>query len=308
VRTAFIDALVEVAAEDERIFLLTADLGWTVVERFAERYPDRFLNVGVAEANMAGVATGLAMDGFVPFIYSIASFASMRAYEQIRNGPILHRLPVRVVGIGGGYAYGHAGPTHFSLEDLALFRAQPAMTVLVPADPPQARSIVRATREMAGPAYIRVGKGGNPELPGLGGRFALGRPEVVRDGRDALILACGSVAHEGLRAAELLQEQGTSPAVAVLAHLGFAASPALIELLRRFASVVTVEEGYAPGGLGSLVADAIAQGGLRARLRTCAVTRPFSRESGSEAYMRAQAGLDGASVARAAQALVAGRE
>jgi len=308
VRTALIDSLMEVAAEDERVFLLTADLGWGVVERFAERYPDRFLNVGVAEANMAGVATGLAMTGYVPFIYSIASFASMRCYEQIRNGPVLHGLPVRVVGVGGGYAYGHAGPTHFALEDLVIARAQPAMTVLVPADPPQVRTLVRATMGLPGPAYIRVGKGGNPSLPSLHGRFAFGRPEVVREGRDALILACGSVVHEALIAADRLEKEGrSSTAVAVLAHLTFAPTAALIDLLARYACVVTLEEGYTAGGLGSLAAEAIAQGGLRCRLRTCGVTRAFGPVSGSEAYMRAAAGLDAASVARTTEALVAGR-
>src|SRR3954469_24923245 len=138
-RKAFVASLCELAARDERVMLLTADLGWSVLEPFAERFPNRFLNVGVAEQNMLGVATGLARQGRVPFVYSIATFASMRGYEQFRNGAVLHRLPVRVVGIGGGFAYGHAGPTHHALEDLAIARAQPGVTVLAPADQAQAR-------------------------------------------------------------------------------------------------------------------------------------------------------------------------
>jgi transketolase len=160
VRTALVETLLELAAADDRIFLVTGDLGWNVVEKFATAHPDRFLNAGVAEANMAGIATGLAQAGFVPFIYSIATFTSMRCYEQVRNGAVLHHLPVRVVGIGGGYAYGHAGPTHHALEDLAIARTQPGLTVLVPADPAQTRTIVRATMDLPGPAYLRVGKGG----------------------------------------------------------------------------------------------------------------------------------------------------
>jgi transketolase len=299
VRKAFVEALLEMAASDPRIFLLTGDLGWSVLEPFAARYPDRFLNAGVAEANMAGIATGLAQAGYVPFIYSIATFTSMRCYEQVRNGPILHRLPVRVIGIGGGYAYGHAGPTHFALEDLAIARVQPGFTVLAPADPRQARSAMLALRALEGPAYLRVGKGGNPEVPGLDGRFAFDRPELVREGTDLLFLATGTIVLEALAAAEALAGEGVSAAVAVLAHLGFAPAPALVELIGRYPAVVSVEEGYASGGLGSLAAEAIARNGLRSRLETCGVRAGLSGESGSEAFMRKKAGLDAAALAEA---------
>jgi transketolase len=229
----------------------------------------------------------------------------MRCYEQVRNGALLHSLPVRIVGIGGGYAYGHAGPTHYALEDLAIFRTQPGMTTVAPADPAQAKSALRATIDLPGPVYLRIGKGGNPEVPGLGGRFALGRPEVVREGGDVLFLACGSIAHEALDAARLLEATGVSAAVAVLAHLSAAASPGLVALLRRFASVVTVEDGYAAGGLGSLAAEAIAQEGLPCRLAIRGIAHSFLAVSGSEAYMRAQSGLDAASLAAAARTLLA---
>jgi transketolase len=307
VRTALVETLLELAAADDRIFLVTGDLGWNVVEKFATAHPDRFLNAGVAEANMAGIATGLAQAGFVPFIYSIATFTSMRCYEQVRNGPVLHHLPVRVVGIGGGYAYGHAGPTHHALEDLAIARTQPGLTVLVPADPAQTRTIVRATMDLSGPAYLRVGKGGNTEVPGLGGRFALGRPEVVREGSDVLFLACGSVVHEALAAARDLEADKVSAAVAVLAHLPFTASDALSALIRRFTSVVTVEEGYVAGGLGSLVAETIVEQGLGARLERRGVRESPTGASGSEAYMRRQSGLDAASLAAAARHCLAAR-
>jgi transketolase len=306
VRAALIQTLAELAATDPRVFLLTGDLGWSVLEPFAARYPERFLNVGVAEANMAGVAAGLAMGGFTPYIYSIAPFVSMRCYEQVRNGAVLHGLPVRVVGIGGGFAYGHAGPTHHALEDLALARTQPGMTVLAPADPAQTRSAVRAAQEMPGPVYLRVGKGNNPEVPGLGGWLALDRAEVIRPGRDVLLLACGTIVHEALRAATLLGEDGMAAAVAVIAHLPFTAGPALIELLGAFPSILTVEEASAVGGLGSLVAETITTHGLPCRLRVCGVRRPFAGASGGEPYMRRQHGLDGESLAAEARRLLRG--
>ena len=239
-RGVLMTTLIEMAAEDDRIMFITGDLGWSVVEKFARRFPRRFINAGVAEADAVGIATGLALEGFVPFVYSIATFSSMRPYEQIRNGPILHRLPVRIIGVGGGFAYSHAGPTHFALEDFAIMRAQPGMTVLAPADPAQTRSALLASAEITGPVYFRIGKGGNPEVPGLGGRFALGRPELIREGKDVLFIVTGGSAVATLEAARILERDGKSGAVAVLAHLGFIAGPELVALLGKFRAVVTV--------------------------------------------------------------------
>jgi transketolase len=299
-RTGFIEALTELAAADDRVFLLTADLGWSVVESFAARFPDRFLNVGVAEQNMLGVATGLAMVGYVPFVYSIATFSSMRCYEQIRNGPVLHRLPVRVVGIGGGYAYGHAGPTHHALEDLCLARAQPGLTVLAPADRLQAKAVVHATSMLDGPAYLRIGKAACGELPGLNGRFAFDRPEVVHPGSDLLFLCTGDIAFEALEAAAILEQQGVSAAVAVLAHLSFSHAEPLLDLLRPYRTVVSVEEGYTSGGLGALIAQTIAAENVACRLLTCGVTASFPEFSGSTAFMRRHCGLTAVQLAEVA--------
>jgi transketolase len=260
--------------------------------------------VGVAEANMAGVATGLAQLGYRPFLYSIATFASMRAYEQVRNGPALHGLPVTVVGIGGGFAYGHAGPTHFGLEDLCLARVQPGMAAVAPSDPAQARAVVHAVLAGEGPAYLRIGKGSNPEIPGLDGRFAWGRPELVRTGRDVLFVATGGIATEALAAAALLEDQGgVSTAVAVLAHVAQDASPDLERLLEGFTAIVSVEEGYAYGGLGSLLAETLARTGHPARLRICAVRDQPAGAGGSERYLRTRFGLDASALARAAREL-----
>lgn len=296
-RTAFVETLIELARLDPRIFLLTADMGWSILEPFIESFPDRFLNVGVAEQNLAGVATGLAQVGYVPFIYSIANFVSMRCYEQIRNGPVLHRLPVRVIGVGGGFAYGHAGPTHHALEDLPLFRAQPGMTVIAPADPAQTRSVLRSTLGMAGPVYLRIGKDNNPEIPGLNGRFALGCPELVRHGTDVLYLATGAIAAEAVEAAELLERKGIQAAAAVLAHLPFTSSKELAKLLARFSQVVTVEEGFPVGGLGSLAADTIACRGLHCRLSIRGARELGGAVCGSPAYMRRRTGLTAAELA-----------
>jgi transketolase len=302
-RATFVNALCELAAGDERLFLLTADLGWSVLEPFARAYPDRFLNVGVAEQNMLGVATGLAREGYVPFAYSIATFATMRCFEQMRDGPILHQLPVRVIGMGGGFSYGHAGPTHYALEDLPLGRSQPGLTVIAPADNAQTREVMTQLDQIEGPVYLRLEKSDCPDLPGMQGRFQLGVPEIVKPGHDLLLLATGAIAREALRAAVLLEQHGHSAAVAVLAHLGFSASPALRRFLAGYPRVITVEEGYVAGGLGSLVAEAIAEEGLACRLVSAGVTVPSLNVTGGAQYMRQQHGIDAAGLVNLADRL-----
>jgi transketolase len=265
VRAAFVSALEELAQDDARIVLLTGDLGFMVLEPFAERFPDRFVNVGVAEQGMMGLATGLAEAGLIPFTYSIGTFASLRPYEFIRNGPLLHSLPVRIVGVGSGLDYGHNGVTHYALEDVAVMRAQPDMTIVAPADPPQVASAMRACTEVPGPIYLRIGKTSDP-VPGLDGRFELGRLELLGDGEDLAIIALGSIAGEAVKARDLLAERGMDATVAVVSCVQPAPREDLVELLGRVSLAITVESHYRTGGLGSLVAEVIADHDLACRL------------------------------------------
>jgi len=284
VRNDFVDELVSLAEQDERVMLLTGDLGFMVLEGFRERFPDRFINCGVGEQNMVGVATGLAEAGFVPFVYSIATFSALRPYEFIRNGPALHELPVRVVGVGGGFDYGHNGITHFALEDYAVMRAQPAIATIAPADAAQARAALHATAERPGPMYFRVSKKGDP-LPGLDGRFELGRLAIVREGADAAILAIGSIAHEAVAAAERLAEHNIDAAVAVVSSFNPSPVDDIAAFLAERPAALTVEAHYRDGGLGSLVAETIAERGLGCRLLRAGVSRMPGGETGSQAYL-----------------------
>jgi len=291
VRTAFIESLVEQARSNPRIMLLTADLGFTVLERFAKEFPTRFFNVGVAEANMIGVATGLALDGWIPYVYSIATFAAMRGFEQFRDGPVLHQLPVRIIGIGGGFAYGHAGITHFALEDYAIYRALPGMTVLSPADPSQTRTMMRRIEALPGPVYCRLGKGGNPELPGLDGRFSLDGIELIGDGRDVLLLGTGSISFQVAEAAADLAREGIRATMGVAATLHPGPVEALERLGRAFPLVVTIEEHFVTGGLGSLAAEVFSRGGAGPRLHRMGVNEMTLGISGSAEFLRARVGL-----------------
>jgi transketolase len=300
VRSTFIRTLVELAETDPRTVLLTGDLGFTVVEPFAERFPDRFFNVGVAEQNMVGVATGLAEAGFVPFVYSIATFATLRPYEFIRNGPVLHRLPVRIVGVGGGLDYGPNGATHHALEDLAVMRVQPGLTVVAPADFEQARSALLATRDLAGPVYFRLGKDESGTVAGLDGRFALGRAEQMGPGTDVAIVATGSLTVEAARAVDALVERGVDASLVVVACLSPAPTDDLVAALGATRVAITVESHYASGGLGSLVCEVVAEHGLRCRVVRRAVGAGYHGISGSERYLNGLHGLSSESIVAAA--------
>jgi transketolase len=296
-RNEFVDELVALAAADERVMLLTGDLGFMVLEQFQQHFPDRFINCGVAEQNMVGVATGLAEAGFVPFTYSIATFSALRPYEFIRNGPALHELPVRIVGVGGGFDYGHNGITHFALEDYAVMRAQPAIATVVPADAAQARAALRATADLSRPIYFRVSKRGD-ELPGLDGRFELGRLEVLREGNGAAILAIGSIAHEALAAADLLSESGIDATVALVSSFNPSPVDEIADLLADRPAVLTVEAHYRDGGLGSLVAETIAERGLECRLLRAAVAQMPGGETGSQHFLEDRHDLTSPHLAR----------
>ncbi len=290
-RHAFVQTLVDIAARDERVFLLTGDLGFSVLEPFASRFPERFVNVGVAEQNMVGMATGLAEAGYLPFVYSIATFAALRPYEVLRNGAAWHGLPVRVVGVGGGFAYGAAGHTHHALEDVALMRTLPGMQVLVPADSAQASAALNATWEADGPIYYRLGKVEGELVPGLDARFGHG-VEQLAPGGDLLILTLGGVALAAGRARERLQSFGVEAATAVVSRVHPAPRAALRALLAEAPLALTVEEHVEAGGLGSLVAEVIAEGGLGCRLVRAAVTALPDGRIGSRDHLRAVHGLD----------------
>ena len=299
-RKAFVRALVELARIDPGLVLLTADLGYMVLEDFADAHPERFFNVGVAEANMIGLATGLAASGLTPYVYSIVPFATMRGYEQIRNGPVLHNLAVRIVGVGGGFGYGAGGITHHGLEDLSITRVQPGLRVLAPADSEQAYQAVVQTHALPGPTYFRLGKRDDGILPGLNGEFTLGKLQIIRDGLALLFVCLGSISGEVLKAAEILDSKRISSMIAVVSSLRPAPTEQLLELMAGFSQVITVEEHYLDGALGSLVCELVAENGIPCRVTRLGVVRPIPEKCGSESYLRTLHGLDAEGIARVA--------
>jgi len=290
-RAAFAQTLTELAERDPRILLLTGDLGYMALEPFIDKHPRRFFNVGVAEQNMVGLATGLAEAGFIPFIYSITPFATLRPYEFIRNGPIQHQFPVRIVGVGGGFEYGQNGLSHYGLEDVAVMRAQPGIAVIAPADHEQARSAILATWDWPGPVYYRLGKDDRKVVPGLHGRFNMGHVQRIGEGADLLLIVMGNIAAEAVAATEALAARGVACTVAVVASLNPAPVDDLAAILARFPLALSVEAHYLNGGVGSLVAEVIAERRLDCRLVRCGVKSMPGGVSGSRHFLQHESGI-----------------
>jgi len=284
-RKAFIASLIKLAQKDERVMLLTGDLGYTVLEPFKNKFRKRFINMGVAEQNMIGVATGLAEAGYIPYVYSITTFACLRPFEVIRNGPILHKLPVRIVGVGGGFEYGNAGITHYGLEDIGVMRTQPGITVIAPVDAEQISEVMQKTWNLTGPIYLRIGKDENRLVPQQRGKFSLGRVNMIRPGKDVLIYTLGSITNQALMTANILQRHGVSCAVAAICSINPVPVADLKRQLSKFNLALTLEAHYNNGGIGSLVAEIIAEQNLKCKLIRCGVKHEPDGISGNETFM-----------------------
>jgi len=295
-RIAFVNALVELAKNDARILLLTSDLGYMVIEPFAEQYPDRFINVGVAEQNMVGVATGLADAGFVPFIYSITPFAVLRPFEFIRNGPVYHQLPVRIIGVGQGVEYGFNGNSHFGLEDVGVLRTQPGLTIIAPADDAQTKTAIEKTSSLTGPVYFRLSKD-SFEIPELSRSFELGQVQQIGSGVDVLIISTGAITREVIQAAQLLSDQGLRSTILVIASIAPAPVSDLIKVLSAFKYAFTVESHYITGGIGSLVAEIVADHCLNVQVVRLGFEVLLNNALGNSAYLQAANGLSAEKIA-----------
>jgi transketolase len=291
-RTAFIEALTERAAEDSRIMLLVADLGFGVVTEFAKRFPKQFLNVGVAEQNMAGVATGLALSGKIVFTYSIANFPIIRCLEQLRNDACYHEANVVSVSVGGGFSYGALGMTHHGTEDLAIMRSLPKMQVIAPGDPTEAKAATVEASKGIGPVYLRLGRAGEPVVHPGEIDWQLGRAIRVRDGDDLTIISTGAMLQTACQTAEQLGEQGKSVRVVSMHTIKPLDTGAILESARETGQIFTLEEHSKLGGLGGAVAEVVAEAGLpNLRFRRFGLPSEFAKVVGSQEYLRNHYGL-----------------
>jgi len=292
VRGAFFQTLMELAESDERIYLLVGDLGFGVVEPFLHKFPKRFLNVGVAEQNLAGLGAGIALTGRVVFTYSIANFPIFRCLEQIRNDVCYHRANVKIVSIGGGYSYGALGMTHHATEDLAILRALPEMTVVAPGDPGEVREATRAIVAHEGPCYLRLGRAGEPTIHSSLPDFQLGKAIRVRDGDALTLVSTGALLQTAVKVADLLAAKGVQVRVLSMHTIKPLDQEAVLAAARETRAVVTLEEHSVIGGLGGAVAECLAESGeLRVPFKRIGIPSTFSSDIGSQEYLRAKCGL-----------------
>jgi transketolase len=277
----------ELAKSDERIMFIGSDLGSGTMDRFKAEIPERFFMEGISEANIIGMAAGLALEGMIPYVNTIATFITRRCYEQVALDLCLHNLNVRLIGNGGGLVYTPLGPTHEAIEDLAIFRALPNMTVIAPADADEMRRLMPLTVNYPGPIYIRLAKGYDPIVTNDDVPFQIGRAIPMRSGDDALIVTTGVTLQNALEAADVLKSKGIETAVLHLHTVKPLDSECILQYADRAPVIVTIEEHTVIGGLGSAVAEIIAEANFDSpkRFKRIGIPDVFPDEYGSQASL-----------------------
>ena len=256
-RKVALDMVHQLSQRDPRVLFLGSDLGPGTLEPMRKEFPDRFFMEGVSEANFIGMAAGLAMEGFVPYLNTIAPFFTRRALEQIAVDLCLHNLPVRLISSGGGVVYAPLGPTHLAIEDIAVMRALPNMTVVAVCDADEMRRLMEASLDWPGPIYIRLAKGGDPIVSEARHGFAIGKAIVIRPPTELLLVTTGVMLQAALKAADLLAEQGITVGILHMHTVKPLDMDALLKAAQPARLVVTLEEHLRSGGLGTAVLEGL---------------------------------------------------
>lgn len=292
-RNHVMDRIIELAENDPRIMLLVGDLGFSVVEGFGNKYPDRFVNVGIAEQNMAAVAAGLAISGNIVFTYSIGNFATLRGIEQIRNDICYHHANVKVLAVGCGFAYGDLGMTHHATEDIAIMRSLPYMRVYVPADYKEALFCLKEAYETEGPAYIRMAKGGEPDLHKYCSEKQL--PDIYQTSSpspDVYILCSGTILSEGYRLRDMLTRKGIGAGVLSVPVVKPINRDMIVRISKESRLIVTMEDHNIIGGLGGAVAEIVSGlHGQHSSLLRIGLNETFTEIVGDQDYLRDYYGM-----------------
>jgi transketolase len=296
-RDVFVKRLSELARDNRRIMLLTADLGFGVLTDYSSELPNQFLNVGVAEQNMTAVATGMALDGRIVFTYSIGNFPTLRCLEQVRNDACYHQADVKIVCIGGGYSYGVLGMSHHATEDLSILRTLPNMTIVVPSSDFETEKAVDALIKQPGCCYFRLERTSGYVDPGIE-RFEIGRARRLRDGDALTLIGCGAIVSEALAAAKTLALRGIECRVLSYHSLKPLDEAAIVDAAANTGGILTIEENALAGGLGSALAELCIDRGLAPkRFRRLGIHDRYVKTVGEQNFLRKQNGLDRDSIA-----------
>lgn len=304
-RDTFIKKLSEAAQKNSRIFLIAGDLGFGIVDSFEKKYPRQFLNAGVAEQNMTGLAAGLALEGKIIFTYSIANFPILRCLEQIRNDICYHRANVKIVSIGGGFSYGSLGFSHHATEDLAIMRALPEMTVLSPGDLWEVEGATEALIQQTGPAYLRLDKSSAGPTQKKGETFQFGKIRTLREGSDLTLMTTGGILGVVLAAAERLAQAGIETRVFSIHTLKPLDEDTILKAAQETGGIITIEEHSILGGLGGAVSELLLESGIFPQLfYRMGLRDQFSTIVGSQSYLRKRYHLDEEAIIEKTKALL----
>ena len=290
-RNAFANEITKIAKEDKRVVLLSGDIGNKLFDKYKDAAPKRFYNCGIAEGNMMSVAAGLSLSGLRSVVYTITPFTTTRCFEQIRVDVCYHKAPVIIVGTGAGLSYADLGPTHHSLEDMAILRTLPEMSVIAPCDSNELRHALRAALELDTPVYIRIGKKGEPNIHENINNFKIGKSIIVKNGKDIALICAGTIMTEALVAAIKLEEKGISVEVVSMHTIKPLDEEYLINASSNFKMIVTIEEHGKIGGLGGAVAEWKSNNNASFYHQIFGTPDEFMHEVGSQEYARDKYGL-----------------
>ncbi|MBX3721894.1 MAG: hypothetical protein KF713_08650 [Turneriella sp.] len=304
-RTAFVNQLLDIAANDSRVWLVNGDLGYKVLDSFREMFPERFINAGVAEQNMMGLSAGLALSGKIVFVYSIANFPTFRCLEQIRNDICYHNVNVKIISVGAGYTYGSHGYTHHGVEDMGIMRLLPNMRVVAPGDPVEAELATKKAYKVQGPVYMRLGKAGEPILhKGTKPTFDFGSSITMSEGTDISLIATGGVLELAVHATESLQNAGISVRLISMPCIKPFDQTTLLAAVNKSGGLITLEE-HALGGLATCVSEVMAMNQIAIKYKPLYLSDDIIIQAGSQNDMRAQKGLTVENVTNVARSMIA---
>lgn len=302
-REALAKELVKQAKKNKNLILLTGDLGYTVFEEFQRLFPNQFFNVGVAESNMIGIATGLALSGKTVFCYSIANFVTLRTLEQVRNDVCVHNAHVVIVGTGAGLSYSNAGPTHHAVEDIALMRTIPNLNIFSPADALEVEWTVKTSIKIKKPVYIRLGKKGEPLIHTKTPKLTFGKGNIIKNGKDLAIISTGNLVYNSIEAEKILNKIGISATVANFNTLKPIDEKLILSLAKKHKILFTVEEHVLSGGLGSIVSEVLAPYSEN-NIYSLGIPNVFTFVSGSQTYLREKYGLTPEKIAKSIKKVI----
>lgn len=302
-RDTTIRELIKLAREDNRINLITGDLGFGVLKPFWEALPDQFINAGIAEQNLTGVAAGMALEGKIAFTYSIGNFPTLRCLEQIRNDCAYHNANVKIICVGGGYVYGALGVSHHATEDIACLRALPNVTVICPGDAVEAEHAIKAIAETDGTFYLRLGRGGERLVNTSMTEFTIGKAYPIREakggGKRVAVFSTGAILDEVADACDLLEKRGIAVAQYSFPTVKPIDRETILACANEFEHIFTVEEHNITGGFGSAVAEVMVGSDVRAKLHRLGINDVYCEAVGTQAYLRDCVGISAEGIAEA---------